>query len=98
MYIGMDSNSKLGPTIISQDPQEQSPNGKILAGIIQRHGLVVANGLGNKCKGLITRRRKTVNSVEESIIDHVLVSDDLEEQLDSVEIDEEKNHSLTKIG
>ena len=97
MYIGMDSNSKLGPTFISQDPQEQSPNGKILAGIIQRHGLVVANGLGNKCKGLITRRRKTINSVEESIIDHVLVSEDLEEQLDSVEIDEEKHHSLTKI-
>ena len=97
VYIGMDSNSKLGPKIISQDPHEQSSNGKVLAGIIQRHGLVVANSLGDKCKGSITRRRQTLNSLEESIIDHVLVSEDIEEQIDSVEIDEEKNHSLTKI-
>ena len=97
MFIEMDSNSKLGPEIISHDPHEQSPNGKILAGIISRHGLIVANSLKDKCKGLITRRRETINSVEESIIDHVIISEDLENEMDSIRIDEEKNNALTKI-
>ena len=49
MYIEMDSNSKLGPQIIPKDPHCQSANGKILADIISRHGLIVANGLEDKC-------------------------------------------------
>ena len=48
VYIGMDSNSKLGPKIIAQDPHLQSANGKILEGILERHGLVVVNGLKEK--------------------------------------------------
>ena len=75
MYIEMDSNSKLGPQIIPSDPHPQSTNGKLLAGIIDRHGLIVANGLDEKCEGAITRRRVTTDSVEESIIDHVLISE-----------------------
>ena len=97
MIIQMDSNSKLGPEIIPHDPHNQSQNGAILAGIIERHGLVVANSLRDKCVGLITRRRKTINSVEESIIDHVLISEDLENELESMKIDEEGENALTKI-
>ena len=93
----MDSNSKLGPEIIPKDLHKQSPNGKILAGIINRHGLIVANSLGSKCEGTITRKRETINSVEESIIDHVLISEDLEEELESMKIDEEGSNTLTKI-
>ena len=44
VYIQMDANSKLGPQIIEGDPHEQSENGKILAGIIDRHALSVING------------------------------------------------------
>ena len=97
VIIEMDSNSKLGPEYISHDPHQQSLNGKLLAGILERHGLVVANGLMEKCVGSITRRRKTVNSTEESIIDHILPSSDLVEDLESVLVDEEGNHALTKI-
>ena len=97
MYIGMDSNSKLGQKIIAQDPHSQSLNGKILDGIISRHGLIVANSLKDKCVGAITRRRETKNSVEESIIDHVLLSEDLAMEMECMKIDEEKNHALTKI-
>ena len=97
MYIGMDSNSKLGPKIIPQDPHEQSANGKILQGIIDRHGLVVANGLPGRHIGLITRRRKTQISVEESVIDHVIVSEDLVKEIETIEIDEKKDHALTKV-
>ena len=35
--------------------------------------------------------------MEESIIDHILISEDLEDELESMIIDEEGNHALTKI-
>ena len=57
-YVQIDANSKLGPAYISHDIQ-QSPNGKILADIINRQNLVVGNGM-NQCRGTITRRRVTV--------------------------------------
>ena len=97
IIIEMDSNSKLGPIIIPKDPHKQSVNGKLLADIIQRHGLVVANGLDGKCSGAITRRRETVESIEESIIDHVILSSDLIDDLESIHIDEERVHVLTSI-
>ena len=92
----MDSNSKLGRHFIPLDPHEQSANAKVLAGIIERNNLVVANGLNAKCVGAITRRRVTSKSTEESIIDHVIISCDIEEYLESILIDEEGHHSLTK--
>ena len=77
LIIEMDSNSKLGPEYIPNDPHVQTPNGRLLAGIMERHGLIVANGLADKCTGLITRKRITKDSIEESVIDHVLMSEDL---------------------
>ena len=59
-----DLNSKLGPEFIKNDPKEMTDNGKILGGIIDRNALTVVNGIGEKCKGLITRERITINSVE----------------------------------
>ena len=97
IFIEMDSNSKLGPEFIPRDPHKQSVNGKVLAGIIHRHGLIVANGLKEKCSGLITRRRETRNSVEESIIDHAIITEDLEKDLESVRVDEERQNVLEKI-
>ena len=61
----MDSNSKLGTKFIPGDPYEITPNGKLLALIIERQNLTVANGT-NKCKGVITRKRVTKTRVEES--------------------------------
>ena len=93
----MDSKSKLGPEIIPNDPHCQSGNGRVLSDIINRHGLVVANGLSDKCVGAITRKRVTKESTEESIIDHVLISEDLKNDLKSMHIDEERLNVLTKI-
>ena len=56
---------------------EQSENGKLLAEIIVRHGLVIWNAL-EKCDGLVTRRRVIKNCVEESVIDFVIFSDGLD--------------------
>ena len=97
LTIEMDSNSKLGKNYIESDPHDQTPNGQILAGILDRHGLVVLNGVSEKCKGSITRNRVTVDNTEESIIDHVIISDDLKEQFVSLMVDEERNHILTKV-
>ena len=97
VIIEMDSNSKLGLNFIPLDPHPQSSNGKLLAGIIERNNLVVTNGLSAKCVGLITRRRETLKSTEESIIDHVIISDDLVQYVESLVIDEKGEHALTKI-
>ena len=72
IIIEMDANSKLGPTYVPGDPHDMSPNGALLAGIIERHHLIVGNG-SNKCTGTITRFRKTKNRVEKSVIDFFIV-------------------------
>ena len=96
LYIQMDANSKLGPEMIKGDPHCQSENGKLLAAIIKRHALVVMNNSKKKCSGIITRRRITSKTKEESIIDFVLVCDEMEEIVSSVRIDEERKYVLTK--
>ena len=96
LIMQMDANSKLGPEWIIGDPHGQTQNGRLLAGILERHHLVVVNNLGEKCSGLITRRRVTVEGTEESIIDFVVVSNDLKENVESLLIDEERAHALTK--
>ena len=96
VFIEMDANSKLGSEFIAKDPHMQTPNGKILAQIIRRHGLIVANGMEEKCTGLITRKRVTKEGTEESIIDFVIISNDLVESVESVEIDDKRKHVLTK--
>lgn len=54
------------------------------------------NGLSS-CKGVITRIRETINNIEKSAIDFVLMSADLSNFIDSMLIDKERKHVLTKI-
>ena len=69
LYIQMDANSKLGPNYIQGDPYDQSGNGKLLADILDRHALIVLNGVQEKCTGLFTREKRTVSGIEQSVID-----------------------------
>ena len=57
----------------------------------------MTNGVSNKARGLITRRRETTESVEESIIDHLIISNDLVGDFESLCVDEDRKHVLTKI-
>ena len=82
VIIQADANSKLGKEFIPNDPHPQSPNGEVLAAIIKRNALVVVNSLEGKCKGLITRKRITEDGIEESVIDFLIVSQDLVEQVE----------------
>ena len=97
VIIQMDANSKLDKHVIPNVSNEQSPSGKVLEGVIQRNGLIVVNTLKPKCKGLITRRRTTIDGVEESVIDYVIVSSDLINDISELVIDEKKNLALSKI-
>ena len=98
VIIGFDANSKLGPKWIKQDPHSESQNGNILGGIIQRYALIVANGDPEKCSGAITRRRATVDGVEVSAIDFIILSQDIESAYVSLDIDEDKIYSLTSCA
>ena len=74
VIVSMDANSKLGPHYIEGDPHGQSKNGKLLADILDRHALIVLNGLQEKRTGIITRQRTTIDGVEKSVIDFVITS------------------------
>ena len=97
VIIEADFNSKLGNEIIPNDPHSQDKNGKILADIIRRQNLCVANSLV-VCKGTITRKRTTTQRTEQSVISYVLVSEDLVDKIESVLIDEEREHVLTRVS
>ena len=96
VIIEMDANSKLGAQYVKNDPHAMSPNGSILAEIIERHSLHVANG-SEKCQGTITRKRITKQRIEQSVIDFVLYSHDLKEHFVAMHIDEARKHVLTMI-
>ena len=92
-----DMNSKLGPDHIPNDPKKMTENGAILSGIIERNALTVVNSLPGKCTGLITRERHTVNGVEKSVIDFVMVSQDLVKDIGRMMIDDERKYVLTRL-
>ena len=93
--VEMDSNAKLGPGFIPLDPREQSDNGRLLQNVIIENELILVNAT-DICRGSITRYRKTINSVEESILDHFLVCADMFTLISSMVVDEEGKFTLTK--
>ena len=97
LILELDANSKLGHKYIKDDPHGMSPNGVILSGVIERHGLVVANGLTQKQTGVITRRRDTIVRTEESVIDFVIVSSDMADDLVTIQIDEKRKKCSHKF-
>ena len=97
VIVEIDSNSKLGTQYIPNDPYQISPNGRMLARVIDNHALIVANS-STRCTGLITRRRVTKYRTEESCIDVLLFSSDLQQYFTSLLIDEERKYVLTKIN
>ena len=68
----------------------------MLTRTIDNNALVVANS-SSKCKGSITRRRITRVRTEESCIDMLLFSSDLQPCFESLVIAEEREHVLRKI-
>ena len=93
--IEMDSNSKLGATIIPRDPKPQSENGKLLEKVIVENDMVVVNA-SLLCEGTITRHRKTINNIEEAVLDHYIVCKEFFKHVSKMVIDENSAYALTK--
>ena len=94
----MYSNSKFGKSVIKDDPSDKmSDNGKILFDIIESENLVLVNST-NKCKGTISRYRKTTKRTEMSVLDFFIICRRLYEMLMKMIIDEERIHVLTKYS
>ena len=95
LILQMDGNLRAGPSIIPGDPNTQNKNGKLFANFLENHpNLSVVNALP-KCEGLITRRRQTVNGVEEAVLDYFVVCDRILPFVNWMLIDEKQENSLT---
>ena len=89
----MDANAKVGADYIEGDPNVMSSNGELLIDFVERNNLIICNGT-DLCKGLITRTRSTVKGKEESVIDYVIVCQELFALLLEMKIDE--TNALTR--
>ena len=97
IIIELDANAKVGSSIILGDPNPQSENGRILVEMLARNNLYLLNS-SILCKGLIIRQRLAAGNVEKSILDYIIVSEDLFNQLEEMLVDEERSHVLTKYA
>ena len=87
LYIlELDSNAKVGFQVIKSDPHPQSPNGMLLTEMIQRNNLYLCNA-SNKCEGSVSRRRVTKKGIEESILDFLIVCEEMSNFFQSMKID-----------
>ena len=57
----------------------------------------MGNSLENKVNRCSARRRVTVDITEESIIDFVIISTDIIDDIEELNIDEDKEYALSKI-
>ena len=76
VFCELDANAKLGNDFIPGDHHQISANGEYLKNIIESNNMILCNS-EKECDGLYTRERKTVNNCEKSIIDYVLICQDL---------------------
>ena len=93
--IEMDANAKLGPELISLDPNSRSGNGDLLIEMCERNNLVICNTT-ELCEGVITRQRVTVNGTEKSVLDYFILCQEMFSFLSSMKIDEDRIHVLSK--
>ena len=97
VIIAEDANAKLGPDWVENDPNPISENGKLLAKMIVRQELKIVN-VSNKCVGgPITRCRKVNGKIEQSCIDFLITSQDLNQFLVDAFIDSSQLYTLTKF-
>ena len=73
---------------------------ELQVGIIVRNNLIDCIGT-TLCEGLITRTRNTINGLESSIIDFLIVCEELFYHMDDMKVDDQKKYpieSFTKNG
>ena len=95
VIIQLDANAKVGKKIIKSDPNNTSNNGKILIDFIKRQNLTLVNAM-ELCTGTITRQRIAGNNLEKSVLDYIIVCEEMSENVAEMSIDEDRIHTLTR--
>ena len=95
LVIHFDGNLWAGSKIIPGDPRPQNYNGKLFEQFLRQNPhLTVVNSL-SLCEGLITRRRQKNGILEESVLDFLIVCDQVLPYVTKMQIDENKKFVLT---
>lgn len=94
IIIEMDANAKVGHENIQNDPHTITNNGKLLVDLMSRQNLTMLNAT-DFCTGTITRERKAGNKTEQSVIDYMIVCQEMLEYVQEMIIDEERDDVLT---
>ena len=97
VLVETDANAKLGWSLIPNDPNEMSNNGKLLRDIIVRQNLYCLNA-DPLCEGTVTRHRKTVHREENAVLDYLIVCKKLSSSLKKMTIDDKRQFTLTKYA
>ena len=63
---------------------------------MKRQKLMIVNAT-EKCEGVITRYKKTVKGVEQSVLDYFIVCQDLYQHILEMKIDEERQYVLSRF-
>ena len=97
IIIQLDANAKIGNKHVKNDPNDETPNGRILIDIVERQNMTIANTM-ELCKGVITRERITATKTERSVLDYIIICEGMKKFLEEMMIDEDRVHVLTKHG
>ena len=98
VIIQMDGNLHAGEDFIKGDRNKQNQNGKNFCDFLKRNPeLVVVNSL-DMCNGIITRKRKVENRIEEAVLDFFIINEKIRPFLRSMKIDEDKELTLINLA
>ena len=98
LVIQIDSNAWAGKEIIPNDPNPQNSNGKLLKMFLERNNKITLVNSLQLCQGLITRKRRTVNTYEQSVLDLFFVCDKMLPFVSKMHVDEQGTHQLTNFS
>ena len=95
VMIEMDANAKVGKDVIKDDPNKMTGNGKLLMDMLKRQNLTILNSL-DICSGTITRERKVENKIEKSVIDYIVVCENMLNYILEVSVDDARTDVLAR--
>ena len=95
VMIEMDANAKVGKDVIKDDPNKMTGNGKLLMDMLKRQNLTILNSF-DICSGTITRERKVENKIEKSVIDYIVVCENMLNYILEVSVDDARTDVLAR--
>ena len=98
LFIQMDGNLHAGSQLIDGDPNKQNQNGRLFCELLERNpNLSVVNAL-DVCQGIITRKRKVENKIEEAILDYFIINEKMRPFVKKMVVDEDREFTLINLA